>query len=75
MITNLKELGRRCKQYRIEHGYFQVDVAADTGYSSENISAFETGRNDNATILLWYFAHGMEYEYLIDTRVIYDKNL
>lgn len=75
MITSLKELGRRCKQYRIEHGYFQFDVATDTGYSSENISAFETGRNDNATILLWYFAHGMKYEHLTDKGVEYGTNV
>lgn len=65
-IINLKILGKRCKQYRVEHGYLQANVANDTGYSKENVSAFETGRNDNATILLWYFAHGMKYEHLID---------
>lgn len=64
MIISLREMGRRCKEFRIEHGYYQTDVAADTGYSVENISSFETGRNDNARILLWYFAHGMDYSYL-----------
>lgn len=74
MIVNLKNLGKRCKQYRVDNGYLQLDVAKDTGYSTENVSAFETGRNDNATILLWYFAHGMKYEHLIG-EVNYGKNI
>lgn len=68
MFTSLSELGRRCKEFRVEHGYHQIDVAIDTGYSVENISAFETGRNDNARILLWYFSHGMKSEYLFETE-------
>lgn len=58
-MLSLREIGQRCKQYRLEKGYLQRDVARDTGYSSENVSSFETGRNDNSRILLWYFAHGM----------------
>ena len=69
MIISLREMGRRCKKFRVEHGYFQTDVAADTGYSVENISSFETGRNDNARILLWYFAHGMKSEHLFERGV------
>ena len=68
MVISLRELGRRCKQFRVEQGYYQTDVAADTGYSVENISAFETGRNDNARILLWYFFHGMKSEHLFETE-------
>ena len=59
MILSLKDMGKRCKQFRIEKGFFQNDVAIDTGYSVENISSFETGRNDNARILIWYLEHGM----------------
>lgn len=66
MIISLREMGCRCKQFRIHRGYLQSDVAADTGYSVENISSFETGRNDNARILLWYFEHGMKPEHLIE---------
>lgn len=62
MAISLTEIGRRCQEYRVERGYYQYDIAADTGYSVENISAFENGRNDNARILLWYFEHGMEYK-------------
>ena len=71
MIISLCEMGRRCKKYRREHGYYQSDVAADTGYSVENVSAFETGRNDNARILLWYFIHGMKPDHFTDGGVKY----
>lgn len=66
MILSLREMGWRCKQFRVDRGYYQTDVAAETGYSVENISSFETGRNDNARILLWYFEHGMKYEHLFE---------
>jgi transcriptional regulator with XRE-family HTH domain len=69
MIISLREMGQRCKQYRVNKGYYQTDVANDTGYSVENISSFETGRNDNARILLWYFAHGMQPEHLFKRGV------
>lgn len=62
MLISLKDLGFRCKRFRVEHGYFQRHVAEETGYTIENISAFETGRNDNSRILLWYIVHGMTIE-------------
>lgn len=65
VVMNLKEIGRNCKKYRKSCGLLQVDVAQDTGYSTENISAFETGRNDNMRLLLWYFSKGMTYQDLI----------
>ena len=75
MILSLKDVGRRCKKFRVDHGYYQMDVAIETGYSVENVSAFETGRNDNARILLWYFAHGMNYEYLLERGLNNGKDL
>ena len=66
MVISLREIGQRCKKYRIECGFYQMDVAKDTGYSVENISSFETGRNDNAKILLWYLSHGMKPEHLFE---------
>lgn len=75
MIFSLSVLGRRCKQFRVEHGYHQTDVADDTGYSVENISSFETGRNDNARILLWYFEHGMKPEYLFEREGEYGSDI
>ena len=69
MIIGLHEMGQRCKKFRIEHSFYQADVAFDTGYSTENISAFENGRNDNARILLWYLSHGMPVEHLFEGGV------
>ena len=74
-IISLRQMGQRCKQFRVERGYYQLDVAIDTGYSVENISSFETGRNDNARILLWYFAHGMKAEYLFDEVYEHDEEI
>lgn len=74
-MVDLREIGQKCKQYRMDRGYFQIDIARDTGYSVENISAFETGRNDNARILLWYFAHGMQYEHLFGRGLEYGADI
>lgn len=64
-MIDLKTIGARCKEYRLTLGVLQYHVANDIGYSLENISAFETGRNDNSRILLWYFNHGMTIDYLM----------
>lgn len=47
-----------CKLFRISKGFTQKQIADDLGYSVENISAFECGRNNNYKILLWYVKHG-----------------
>ncbi len=65
-MLDLKTIGARCKEYRLTLGILQYKVAQDTGYSLENVSSFETGRNDNARILLWYFTHGMTIDYLVN---------
>ena len=63
------DIGRICKKYRQENTpYYQVRVAMDTGYSVENVSSFETGRNDNGRILLWYFEHGLTFDYIRRVR-------
>lgn len=61
----LSYLGKRCQKYRKKIGYYQRQIASDTGYSIESISAFENGRSDNARILLWYFQHGLTIEYIV----------
>ncbi len=65
LIIDLKEMGTKCKEFRVSAGMLQIDVANETGYSLENISAFENGRNDNSRILLWYLAYGMNVNELI----------
>ena len=59
--TKLKEIGQKCKEFRKNIGVSQRDVARDLCYTSENISAFENGRNDNAIILLWYIKNGLDF--------------
>lgn len=56
----LKEIGKRCKEHREQLGKCQFDVAFETGYSKENVSAFECGRNNNAIIFKWYIEHGLQ---------------
>ncbi len=58
-------IGRRCREFRVREGFTQSDVAKETGYFQTNISRFELGKNDNMSILLWYFAHGMTFKDLI----------
>lgn len=54
----LEEIGNECKLIRINCGYSQKQVAEDVGDHPVNISAFECGRNNSATILNWYVEHG-----------------
>ena len=56
---DLKTIGTNCKAFREKIGYLQSDVAKQTGYSKENVSAFENGRNNNATIYNWYVQMGL----------------
>ena len=74
-MINLKDLGARCKRFRVEHGYFQTHVAEETGYTTENISAFETGRNDNSRILLWYMEHGMSLNDIYGIKTIFHSGM
>lgn len=55
----LKIIGNNCRDYRVKIGYRLIDVAQETNYSLENIHSFESGRNDNYRILLWYLLKGM----------------
>jgi len=64
MITYNKALGRACQNFRKLKKIKQMQVALETGYSKENVSAFENGRINNAGILLWYFYNGISIEYI-----------
>lgn len=64
-MINMRIIGANCKSFRVSKGYKQLNVAYDTGYSLENVSAFECGRNDNYRVLLWYIIHGMDTSDLI----------
>lgn len=56
----LKVIGRAAGDWRRENGMTQLDIAIELGTTFTNISAFERGRNDSATILLWYILHGFD---------------
>lgn len=59
-------IGHRCGIYRKKIlKSLQKDVAQETGFSIGNVSAFETGRNDSALILLWYLCHGLTLDQLL----------
>ncbi len=54
----IKEIGEFCAAIRGEIGATQKDVAEDTGYTIQSISAFENGRTNNAEIFSWYLEQG-----------------
>ena len=55
----IKEIGERCKRFRIMKSYLQSQVAQEVGCSRENVAAFDNGRNDSAIIFLWYIKKGL----------------
>lgn len=55
----MRTMGKSCKRHRKRIGYTQKQVAQETKYSVKTISAFETGRLNNAMLLLWYVEHGL----------------
>lgn len=61
-MVNLIKLGQICKKHREQMGLYQYNVADDIGYSKENISSFECGRNDSAIIFLWYLVNGLDLD-------------
>lgn len=52
-------IGTCCKKYRQKIGYTQQETAFMIGTTRENIAKFESGKNRNYMILLWYIFHGM----------------
>lgn len=68
MLIDLRCIGKSCQKFRISQGLLQSEVAEDIGYTIENISAFENGRNDNVRIFLWYVSKGLNVNDLIGGR-------
>lgn len=54
----LKQIGKECRDIRINYGYTQEQVAKELGENVNNISCFERGESNSAIILLWYIGHG-----------------
>lgn len=54
----LEEIGKKCKEIRIQKGYTQKEVAEKVMVNPSLISAFESGRTNSALILNWYVENG-----------------
>lgn len=61
-MVKLRKLGRVCKATRKRLGLRQSDVGLETGYTVGSISAFETGKSNNAILLVWYIKQGLKIE-------------
>ena len=70
----LRLIGDKCREHRKSLGLTQKDIAKELGYTSENISSFENGRNDNSRILLWYLSNGVVLQLPILKRGVIDAN-
>ena len=55
-------VGNLCKRWRILNNIPVSDIAMDLDYSIQNIRKFESGENNNMTILLWYIEHGFKVD-------------
>ena len=55
----MKPICKACKRLRRDLNYTQQMVANETNYSVKTVSAFETGRLNNAFLLMWYINHGL----------------
>ena len=58
--ADINRIGEACKKFRKERGITLYEVAKIVCTSIYNVSAFESGRNDSATIYNWYLEMGMK---------------
>ena len=58
---DLKRIGQACRKFRKDRGITLYEVAKAVCTSMENVSMFENGRNDCATIYNWYLQMGMKF--------------
>lgn len=58
----LKELGSKCREFRLENNITVKEIARKCNYSIWNIYKFEKGFIDNASILLTYMYLGLELD-------------
>lgn len=55
----IHDIALMCSLFRLKIGATQKDVAKETGYTVQSISAFENGRTNNAEIFSWYIEKGL----------------
>ena len=62
-------VGLACKKLRQELSTTQSDVAFDLGTTRENIAKFESGKNRNYMILVWYIIMGLDFDKVVTSYV------
>lgn len=58
----LKELGSKCREFRLENDITVKEIARLCNYSVWNVYKFEQGIVDNASILLVYLYLGLQLD-------------
>jgi hypothetical protein len=58
----LKELGSKCREFRLENDITVKEIARLCNYSVWNVYKFEQGIIDNASILLVYLYLGLQLD-------------
>lgn len=58
----LKELGSKCREFRLENDITVKEIARLSNYSVWNVYKFEQGIIDNASILLVYLHLGLQLD-------------
>ena len=58
----LKELGNKCREFRLENNITVKDIAQHCNYTIWNVYKFEQGIIDNASILLVYMYFGLHLD-------------
>ena len=58
----LKELGSKCREFRLENNITVKEIAQLCNYTVWNVYKFEQGAIDNASILLAYMYLGLQLD-------------
>lgn len=58
----LKELGIKCREFRLENNITVKEIARLSNYTVWNVYKFEQGIIDNASILLVYLYLGLQLD-------------
>lgn len=66
----LKELGSKCREFRLENDITVKEIARLCNYSVWNVYKFEQGIIDNASILLVYLYLGLQLDRRTICRVL-----
>ena len=67
---NLKELGSKCREFRLENNITVKEIARLCNYTVWNVYKFEQGIIDNASILLVYLYLGLQLDRRAICRVL-----